>query len=393
MTVAADTNATFAHRHVFLEQAGLAAVYGVAGALHFSIAVAQILLTIAFVCWAALIAIDREPIEVPGFAWPLALYAAITFVSTAFSPDPRVSLMADKQMVLYLLVPLIYRFATGPHASTMVTVIVSFAAVSAVVGIVQFGVLHYDNLGRRAQGTLGHYMTYSGLLMLVIGAALARVLFGKRDRLWSALVIPALAVAVAFSFSRNAGVGACAAAALLLLLKDRRLLALLPIVAAIFFLLAPTSIADRYASIFSLKNPTNRDRIAMLREGAHMIKDHPLVGIGPNMVLPRYAEYRDPDAVQPVNPHLHNVPVQIAAERGLPALAAWLWFIVSLVIGLTKLLRDPSQRFLAATGLSAVVAMLAAGMFEYNFGDSEFLMLFLILVTLPFAATRTLSRT
>ena len=32
------------------------------------------------------------------------------------------------------------------------------------------------------------------------------------------------------------------------------------------------------------------------------------------------------------------------------------------------------------------LAMLAAGMFEYNFGDSEFLMLFLILVTLPFAA-------
>ena len=90
MTVAADTNATFAHRHVFLEQAGLAAVYGVAGALQFSIAVAQILLTIAFVCWAALIAMDREPVEVPRFAWPLALYAAITLVSTVFSPDPRV---------------------------------------------------------------------------------------------------------------------------------------------------------------------------------------------------------------------------------------------------------------------------------------------------------------
>ena len=29
--------------------------------------------------------------------------------------------------------------------------------------------------------------------------------------------------------------------------------------------------------------------------------------------------------------------------------------------------------------------MLAAGLFEYNFGDSEFLMLFLMLVTLPFA--------
>jgi hypothetical protein len=32
--------------------------------------------------------------------------------------------------------------------------------------------------------------------------------------------------------------------------------------------------------------------------------------------------------------------------------------------------------------------MLAAGLFEYNFGDSEFLMLFLLVVTLPYAADR-----
>ncbi|GIT68089.1 MAG: hypothetical protein Ct9H300mP25_15610 [Acidobacteriota bacterium] len=30
--------------------------------------------------------------------------------------------------------------------------------------------------------------------------------------------------------------------------------------------------------------------------------------------------------------------------------------------------------------------MLTAGMFEYNFGDSEFLMLLLVLITLPAAA-------
>jgi O-antigen ligase len=388
MTVAAHAT-TLARRHVFLEQAGLAAVYGVAGALQFSIAIAQILLTIAFVCWVALVIVDHETIEVPGFAWPLALYAAVSLMATAFSPDPRLSLMADKQMVLFLLVPLVYRFATGPHASTLVTVIVSFAAVSAAVGIIQYGVFHYDNLGQRPQGTLGHYMTYSGLLMLVIGLAIARILFGAGGRLWAALVMPALAVAVMLTFTRSAWVGACAAAALLLLLKDRRLLALLPIVAAVFFLLAPTAITNRYASIFSLKDPTNRDRIAMLREGLHMIRDHPLTGIGPNMVLPRYAEYRDPDAVQPVNPHLHNVPVQIAAERGLPALAVWLWFVGSVVVALVKQRCEPQLRFLASAGLAAVVSMLAAGMFEYNFGDSEFLMLFLILVTLPFAAART----
>jgi O-antigen ligase len=386
MNVAAQTSV--ARRHVFLEQAGLAAVYGVAGALQFSIAVAQILLTVAFLCWIALIVRDRETVQMPKFAWALWLYAVVTLVSTAFSPDPRLSLMADKQMVLFLLVPLVYRFAAGSHASTMVTVIVSFAAVSAAVGIVQYGVFHYDNLGQRPQGTLGHYMTYSGLLMLVIGAAVARILFATGGRTWAALVMPALAVAVILTFTRSAWVGACASVALLLTLKDFRLLAVFPIVAALFFGIAGGALQSRFASIFSLKDPTNRDRVAMLREGVHMIKDHPLVGIGPNMVLPRYAEYRDPSAVQPVNPHLHNVPMQIAAERGLPALAVWLAFIVSLTVALSRLMKDPAQRFLAAVGLSAVVSMLAAGMFEYNFGDSEFLMLFLILVTLPFAAAR-----
>jgi len=147
-------------------------------------------------------------------------------------------------------------------------------------------------------------------------------------------------------------------------------------------------VTDRVNSIFNPKDPTRSDRLVMMREGVHMIKDHPVLGLGPNMVQPLYAQYREPDAVNKTNPHLHNVPLQIAAERGLPALLAWLWFVVALVAGLWAMMRDRRQRLLAATGLAAVVSMLTAGMFEYNFGDSEFLMLFLILVTLPFAATQ-----
>jgi O-antigen ligase len=141
--------------------------------------------------------------------------------------------------------------------------------------------------------------------------------------------------------------------------------------------------------MFNMKDPSSRDRLAMLREGEHMIRAHPLVGVGPNMVEVLYSQYRDPDAVQKVNPHLHNVPMQIAAERGLPALGLWLWFIVSLIVSLGRRLGHDRVRFLAASGLAAVTAMLAAGMFEYNFGDSEFLMMFLVLITLPFAGERT----
>jgi O-antigen ligase len=369
-----------------LELAGTAALCSVAGALQFSIAAAQILLTIAIACWLSLVIVRRERVDLPRPFLPLILYAALTLVSASLSIDPRTSLIDCKQLVLVLIVPLTCRLAGGTRATTLTTVLVSCAAGAAAVGLVQYGILEYDDLHRRVQGTLGHYMTYSGVLMLVIGVALARVLFGERDRTWAALVMPALAVAVAVSLSRNAWVGAFAAAALLLALRDVRLVAILPVVVAMLLVLAPPPITARFASIVSLQDPSNRDRLAMLREGRHMISAHPLIGVGPNMVLRLYPEYRDADAVEKLNPHLHNVPVQIAAERGLPALAAWLWFVIWLTIELARRFRDGRHGFLAAAALAAMVAMLSAGLFEYNFGDSEFLMLFLILITLPFAA-------
>jgi O-antigen ligase len=172
------------------------------------------------------------------------------------------------------------------------------------------------------------------------------------------------------------------------MLKDFRLLAILPIVAAVTFAAAGPAITQRLMSTFDRKDPTRLDRLAMLREGARMVRAHPLVGVGPNMVKERYAEYRDEGAVQQTNPHLHNVPVQIAAERGLPALAIWMAFVATLAFDLSRLFRAGRHRVLVAAALAALASMLAAGLFEYNFGDSEFLMLFLLLVTLPFAAER-----
>ena len=408
-----------------LEQAGVLASFGVAAALQFSIAIAQTLLAIAVLCWLAAIVTRRERVEAPRFFWPLLAFAALTLLSAAFSPQPLVSFVDTKQLVLFLIVPITYRFIRGERASTMVTVIVSAGAVSAAYGIFQYAILHYD-IHNRARGTLGHYMTFSGLVMLVIGVALARIVFGRRDRLWAALVMPALAVAVTVTFTRSATVGACVAAALLLSLKDFRLIALLPIVTAIFLSFAGPDITSRFASIFDLNNPTNRDRVAMLKEGGRMVRAHPFFGVGPNMVEPFYAQYRGPDAVEQTNPHLHNVPVQIAAEYGLLALAAWLCFVVVVLIDLGREFRagrqvagqiqlkpdptrnaDPSRdadpsthvgsgfsriasnQMVAAAALAAVASMLAAGLFEYNFGDSEFLMLLLLLITLPFAAARS----
>ena len=369
-----------------VEHVGALALISVAGALQFSIAVAQILLTVALFCWAATIVVKRERFAAPWFFWPLAAYAGATLVSAAFSSDPRTSLADCKQLVLFLLVPAVYRLVGRAQARTLVTVVLTCAAVSAAFGVVQYGILHYDQLSQRPQGTLGHYMTYSGLLMMAIAVASARILFDTADRTWAALVLPALAVAVALTSTRSAWVGVCAGVALLFALKDFRLFAVLPIVAAIFFALAPGMITKRFVSMFDNRDPTRIDRVAMMREGERMIAAYPLVGVGPNMVEKRYAEFRGEDAVNKINPHLHNDPLQIAAERGLPALALWLWFLVAVCRDLQKRFASGSQRFLAAAAFATVLALATAGLFEYNFGDSEVLMLFLIVITLPAAA-------
>jgi O-antigen ligase len=361
---------------------------GFVAAVQLSIAAAQILLTALLLCWVIGLVRDKSRPTAPTFFIALLAYGGITLISTVFSIAPLESFIDDRQLLLFLIVPAVYDLARGQRAAMATDVIITVGAAAAAYGIVQYGMLHFDSLGQRPRGTLGHYMTYSGTLMLVIGVAASRLVFGVRDRTWPALVMPALVVALSLTLTRSAWVGACVAVGVLFILKDLRLLGLLPVVAALLFAFAPDSVTNRMVSMFDLRDPSNRDRLAMARTGTAMVRDFPLAGVGPAMIPKLYAQYRDPDAVQAMNPHLHNVPLQIAAERGLPALVIWIAFIVVLTYSLFRLFRTEREPTMAAAALAAIASMLSAGLFEYNFGDSEFLMLFLVLVTLPFAAAR-----
>ena len=371
-----------------LEQIGLWSLVGIVAAMQLSIAAAQILLTVAFLAWLASHITRSERLEAPRFFWPLVVYAAFTLASAGFSLDPEVSFTDCKQLVLLMLVPITYDLARGARANSVLSIVLTIGAISAMVGIVQYAVLNFDGLGQRPQGTLSHWMTYSGTLMLVICAATSRLLYGPSGRLWAAFVMPALLVALSLTLTRGAWVGVAIGVAVLFLSKDFRLLAVIPIVIVTGLLLAPEEIINRGKSIFDAKDLTSRDRVAMLQAGVAIVKDYPMMGVGPDQIERIYPRYRVPDAVKPTNPHLHNVPMQIAAERGLPALGAWLWFVVTASLGLLKLVRTSRNKGLAAAGLGAMAAMLAAGLTEYNFGDSEFLMLLLVMITLPFAANR-----
>jgi O-antigen ligase len=372
-----------------LALAGFLLVAGSLAATQWTIFGAQTLLELAALLWLYELATKKTRLDYPAFFPPLVVYGVLTLVSAAFSPEPLKSLIDSKQLLLFVMVPVVARYARGARATQTLDVVIAVGSVAALYGILQSKVFGYDSLDARPVGPLSHWMTFSGVLMLTTGAAIARLVYSPRPWIWPAIALPALIAALVLTLTRNAWLGAGAALVVLLALRNWKLLAVVPVAGLLLVLLAPGAVMSRIDSIGDTSDPASRDRLAMLRMGVHMVKDHPLVGVGPEMVERVYPQYRDPLAVNPTNPHLHNVPMQIAAERGLPALAAFLWFVAVAFRDLWRQLRQGPATPVAAAGLAAIVAMLVAGLFEYNFGDSEFLMLFLGLITLPWAAAQS----
>jgi O-antigen ligase len=369
-------------------QVATVAIFVMVASIQFSIALGQIALTAACAAYLFVLASERRVPTLPKWTSPLLLYAAWTLASASASSNPAVSLADTKQLALLLIVPVVYEFVTSRLAMTLTSVVLTAGALSAIVGLSQYSLLEYDELGLRPRSTLSIYMTFAGLMMLVTNVAVARLLFTRHNRVWPGLTLPPVVAALILSLTRSAWIGAAAGVAFQLSRRDYRWIGLVPVVVVLTLAVAPIELTNRAYSIFDTQDETRRDRIAMFQMGVEMIGDHPVFGVGPDMVREVYASYRPMTAIQPENPHLHNVPLQIAAERGLPALAIWLWFIVALILGLIESFRRGRHRMLAAAALGGICSMITAGMFEYNFGDSEFLMLFLVLMTLPFAADR-----
>jgi O-antigen ligase len=368
-----------------LERVARVALFASLGLVMFNLLTAQVLFGVAALAWLSLTLTEREHPPLPAFFWPLLAYGALTIVSALMSADRRTSVVDLRQLVLYLAVPMVMRFAAGRHAMTSLNVIIAAGAAGAVLGVVEGTALHqFGDLENRPSGSLSHYMTYSGLIMLVLCAASARLVLGQGQRIWPAVAVPALAVALAATLSRNAYIGAVVGVGCLLVARRAKLLLVIPVVVGLAFLVP--QVRTRALSVFDLRDNSNRDRVQMWGIGARIVRDHPLVGVGPDQVMAVYPKYRPADAVHPKNIHLHNVFIQIAAERGVPALVAWLTFIGVAAAGLLRQMRSGPSRALGGAGVAAIAALLTAGLFEHNFGDSEVLMLFLGMITLPYAA-------
>jgi len=105
--------------------------------LQMSIFAAGILLSLMIVCWVALLIRDRERPAVPDFVLPLAVYAVLTLISSAFALEPWESFKDDKQLIYLAIVPAaVYHLARGKRATTVVDVIVTVGAAGAAWGVI-----------------------------------------------------------------------------------------------------------------------------------------------------------------------------------------------------------------------------------------------------------------
>jgi O-antigen ligase len=320
----------------------------------------------------------------------VALYVALLGLSVVTSFDPPRS--ARSLSELFALCTLLAGLALVRDERAvrgMVDAVVLLATGEAVVGLVQLVAAGGPDLAHRIQGTFSHYMTFSGILMIADLVLLARLVARGRESGWRAWALVPINAALVATLTRSAWVGLAVGLAVLLLLGRRRLLLWWVPAALLLLLLLPPAVLDRAASIVDPGDPTNSDRLCMARAGAAMIRERPLVGQGPDMVEVRYPLYRMPDATRKWVPHLHDAFLEVAAERGLPALVALLLLLgVPAGRALADYRREGGRSgpradlWLAVLG--GLVGFAVAGLFEDNWGDVEVQRLVLVLLAIPY---------
>jgi O-antigen ligase len=391
-------------RSLFLVAVGIAA-------LSFSNAAWQSLHALGWILLVAAAArAGAWPAPVPRrWVAPWAIFAVGSLVAAAFAPDPGRALYDGKKLLNLLA---LFFFAavlrTARDYARALGAACALLSLQAVLGLIQYARVE-DHVASRSHGTLSHHMTFSGLLLVSMAFCLPLLTFSLRriDLLTWAYCLLALAALLA-TLTRSAWIGLAVAGIVVLAFKNPRGLWALPVLFALLFFAVPEFRA-RTRSIFDTHGDySNVQRLSMYPTGLRMIGAHPLLGLGGRRAVRElYTEYEGtpptpPPAVpggppqEPYEPpdHLHNDPLQIAAEAGIPVLLAWLaglgvfaWEALR-ALPRRRDVRDEEERLrrnILLGALAAVIAFLTMGMLEYNFGDSEVTVLLFLALSAPLA--------
>jgi O-antigen ligase len=381
------------------ERLTFAALAGCVSVSLVSIAASQILLAAALLGTLWLLRRGLPDLQLPPLVWPLAAFVLWTIVAALKSADVALALTIGKKFYLalvLLVVPLIAR--RRQQIMGMYHCIFALSFVAALAGLIQFATHPERDLLHRISGFMSQWMTYSGLLMLVLVALGSYfVCFSWRRRPWVLGLGLLLIAALYLTQTRNAWLGAIMGLATVFALTRPKAIGALAAAIAMVYLLSPVSIQERLRTGWDIADPNTRNRIELFQTSLRMIRDNPWFGVGPKNVGREALRYRGnneyPDWMYL---HMHNNALQIAAERGIPGLLLWCWLMGRLAWDAARVYRrarlpspspDGSGNVAMMASLAALggwVALSLAGLFEYNFGDSEVLTLFLFIMAAPY---------
>ncbi|HVS12411.1 MAG TPA: O-antigen ligase family protein [Thermoanaerobaculia bacterium] len=323
---------------------------------------------------------------------PLLAYAALLVLSVAFSYDPLHSVEGLTELIALSPLPLALLYVRGEERCRLVVhAVIAIGALFALYGLVETAFAGGVGLASRPHGPFSHYQTFAGVLLLCDLVAVSTLVYRRGARRWwhwaAALLI---SLALLLSLTRGAWVALIAGVLVLLVVRaPKALLWLVPLLVVLVLWLAPGPVVERAASIADLGDESNYDRLCMVYSGLRMIEERPLLGIGPSMVEELYPIYRHPTAPFLERPHLHNAFLHLAAERGVPALLAFLALLGGAVtVALREFRREGGREGARAdlwvATVIGVAAFAIAGLFEDNWSDSEVQRVVLFLLALPF---------
>ena len=377
-----------------------------------SIAVSQIFLFLSSVLfvfgWLKKLYVTR----LPPILLPLLAFVVTTFLSLAFSPDRAQGAPSIRKLALFFSILLVASvFRDSAEIAAVLSGIVTVSTLAAVLSFYQLSgnlqrvqkmkeedsgltapqAYDYFIYGKRMTGFMSHWMTFGGEQMMVFSMVTGLLIFSppcRKPLWWAAYIL--IGFSIILGGVRGVWLGATVAVGFLLYLKAKKWLIGLPLFLLILSQFLPTVIVYRAQKTFDL---TQESRIYQWRTGWNMIRSHPWCGVGPNRISTAFDQYKP--LGEPVSMgwhgHLHNNFIQFAAERGIPCTIAWAWLMWTWgwrLLRQGKIQTDGFKQALCFGGASCVLALVTAGLFEFNFGDSEVLMLFLFLATAPFVLTR-----
>lgn len=257
----------------------------------------------------------------------------------------------------------------------------------------------------RATGFYGHYVTYSEVLQLIASLALGILLALKQKRsllgLLLLLAIAGFVFALAMTVTRASWIGFAVSVVAMLLLSASRRTILIVGACAIPLVLASVVLLQQKRSIgfFDKKDQSTSWREMVWKEGTQLLFSNPrhmLVGVGLDSIKGHWREWGLFDnGRQPIG-HMHSNLLQIALERGLPALIVWLILIALYLRMLWRVTRldglDDFSRGVALGALGGVVGFFISGLVHYNWGDSEVVTVVYFIMGLCLVVERTNQR-